>query len=250
MAVTDLGGFGPHPSTGNAPVLTKTQQGRKGNPMKTTTRYTWRTLLTLLASLAKPATDAVAAEFGTRSAAAEVPALAPAPNPGRKVVGQVASPAAIVEPAPAFVPENATALNLSGATVPSIAPWLDVAPLGKKPARKPSTRKPAPARDATGTHGTLNWQAGQERGSGVVAIAAGRSTCRYAVVETPTDWNGRAFRLEKLDAGSDPESRSYSVFVCNNGRDHRCDCKGFEAGKGKPCRHVNALKALAATCRV
>jgi len=201
----------------------------------TTTRYTARDLFTLLARLIKPITDAIAAEFPARP----TPAPTTTPNPGRKVVGLIATP---VE----FVPECAAAFSMSGAPVPSMAPWLDIAPIGVGPARKPSTRKAAPKRDETGTHGTLNWDAATK----TVAIKSGRNSCTYAVTETATDWEGRAFRLDKLEAGSDPESRTYSVFVCSKGQEHRCDCKGFEMGNGKPCRHVNALKALTATARV
>src|SRR4051794_9301089 len=104
-----------------------------------TCRYTLRDLVTLLARLAKPITDALAAEFPASS----TPTPAFTPNPGRKVVGAVAAvePTA-AEPSP-FVPAPAAALSIPAATVPSMAPWLDVAPIAQKPARKVTTRKPA-----------------------------------------------------------------------------------------------------------
>ncbi len=244
--------------------------------MKTRTWYTVLDLFTLLARLAKPATDALADErAAVRKLLTPAPAATFTPNPGRAVVGQgvdrvAATPVVPVEPAQ-FVPECAAAFSMpADGNIPSMAPWLDVAPIAAKPARKLAARTTAPTttrtsttprrtptskRDATGTHGTLNWKAGQGEGAcagtaGTVVIKAGRTSCSYAVTETPTDWDGRAFRLDKLDAGSDPESRSYSVFVCRRGTAHRCDCKGFESGNGKPCKHVNAVKALAATARV
>jgi hypothetical protein len=77
----------------------------------------------------------------------------------------------------------------------------------------------------------------------VVRIDTRRSSTSYAVVEFPTDFKGRAFRLEKLDAGSDAESEAYEVLCGRAGEFDRCDCRGFLRWN-LPCKHVNAMKAL------
>ena len=173
-----------------------------------TTRYTARDLFTFLACLVKPATDAIHAELRTSRDAPTLAAVQPIPV------------------AEELIPQSAAAFSMpSAVTVPSMAPWLEITPIGAKPARK-ATRKPAAKRDETGTHGTLNWDAEAR----TVVIKSGRSSCTYAVTETPTDWDGRAFRLDKLEAGSDPESRTYSVFVCRKGQEHRTRKEQAEAG--------------------
>jgi hypothetical protein len=79
---------------------------------------------------------------------------------------------------------------------------------------------------------------------GRVVIEAPGKWCEYRLTEFPTGWDGRGFRLDKLAAGTDPESENYDVFVGRNRQDVRCDCKGFTYGRGKPCKHIAAVVAL------
>ncbi len=198
--------------------------------------YSLADLVSLFARLAKPVTDAIAAEFTPRPTA--VPAYTP--NPGRKVVGAIAT-----EAAPLASTTSTTTAHVATAVEPSTAPHLAIAPIGTRPARKASRR------DATGTHGVMDWKPDTQPGTGTLTIKAGRSTATYRVAETRTDWNGRAFHLTKLAGGTDRENEAYDVFVCTGPKDsHQCDCKGFAFGKGKPCKHVNAARVLVESNRL
>jgi hypothetical protein len=95
-------------------------------------------------------------------------------------------------------------------------------------------------------HAGIDWTPGVFPGCGVLSIKQKRCYCSYVVTEFACGWDGRAFRMRKVEgqAGSDAEGESYDVF-CHRGRqDHRCDCKGFEFGRGKPCKHVLSALAL------
>ncbi len=82
-------------------------------------------------------------------------------------------------------------------------------------------------------------------GHGVLTIRQKRPPeAGYSVAEFAAD-GGRAFRLEKLDAGSDATEEGYEVFVGDgqSGEFSRCCCKGFE--RFGHCKHVEAAQALA-----
>lgn len=74
---------------------------------------------------------------------------------------------------------------------------------------------------------------------GTVTIRCSRMVSVYDVTEFLTKWSGRAFQLVK--AGGE---EAYNVFVARDGRNHECDCAGFAYGRGKPCRHIEAMKAV------
>lgn len=79
---------------------------------------------------------------------------------------------------------------------------------------------------------------------GVLRIESPGKRVEFAVDEFPTGWDGRGFHLAKLDGAigkHDEECQSYDVFVGRNGQDCRCDCRGFVFGKGKKCRHLEAV---------
>ena len=80
--------------------------------------------------------------------------------------------------------------------------------------------------------------------AGVLAIKQKRGYTSYVVCEFPTDWPGRAFHFAKLTAGRDKTEERYDCFLAANGRDRRCDCKGF--GFTGRCKHLAALDALVA----
>lgn len=78
-------------------------------------------------------------------------------------------------------------------------------------------------------------------GAGVLTIATDRGATEYALVETETDWAGRAFALVKIGAdGEEPEQ--YSCFV-GSAVDSRCECKGWLRWQ-TPCKHLLALRQL------
>lgn len=70
----------------------------------------------------------------------------------------------------------------------------------------------------------------------------GQDSATYLLTEFPPDagfGDGRAFRLDKADG-----SEGYNLFVAANPQDCLCDCAGFAYGRGRPCKHVTALRAL------
>jgi hypothetical protein len=79
---------------------------------------------------------------------------------------------------------------------------------------------------------------------GVLRIDTTRTSVTYRVEELPAP-DGRAFRFSKTDkAAGDPEGDDYTPFVGRVTRLDTCDCRGFIFGRGKPCKHVNAARAL------
>jgi hypothetical protein len=97
----------------------------------------------------------------------------------------------------------------------------------------------------TSPRGAIHWTPSAEQaGSGLLEICTSRVYATYFVLEYGTQWDGRAFNFVKVTEGSDGRSESYDVFCSRNGQDHQCSCKGFTYGKGKPCKHVAAAKAL------
>ncbi len=93
-------------------------------------------------------------------------------------------------------------------------------------------------------HNSINWSPGRTRGTGLLAVHTMRSTVSYLVIEFGCDGEGRAFHMAKVDEGTDREEVTYDVFCGRNPRDHQCSCKGFAFGRGKPCKHINAIAAL------
>jgi hypothetical protein len=95
-------------------------------------------------------------------------------------------------------------------------------------------------------HAGLDWTPGDHPGCGELHIKTARCHCRYRVTETATDpryADGRAWRLEKLSAGSDCEASDYFVFVS---RRHpsadSCECRGFL--RWGSCKHIASIRAL------
>lgn len=74
----------------------------------------------------------------------------------------------------------------------------------------------------------------------VLVIRKGRIEELYDVAEFPTGWQGRAFTLIKNNG-----VESCNVFVAQNGQDHLCDCRSFEA-HGR-CKHHDAIQHLLTT---
>jgi SWIM zinc finger len=97
-------------------------------------------------------------------------------------------------------------------------------------------------------HSALNWTPATDDGppAGLLAIHTDRASATYEVTEFPTGWDGRGFHLAKLAGGTDAEGESYDVFCARNGQDRQCSCKGFAFGRGKNCKHIEALLALIA----
>ncbi|MBA4191972.1 MAG: hypothetical protein C0467_28670 [Planctomycetaceae bacterium] len=93
-------------------------------------------------------------------------------------------------------------------------------------------------------HAGIRWTL-TAAGKGLLSIEAPRKCAVYVVVEFQTAWAGRAFHFECLGGQSDKDSLKggYDVFI---GRPHetRCDCKGWAYGRGKPCRHIAAVRAI------
>jgi hypothetical protein len=99
-------------------------------------------------------------------------------------------------------------------------------------------------------HPGILWTPGVFPGTGKLVIQGDHSYVAYAVAEMPTEWRGTAARLMKFadTPGSDGGSESYEVFCAAPGSREadQCSCKGFAYGKGKPCKHIEAVKALVA----
>jgi hypothetical protein len=77
---------------------------------------------------------------------------------------------------------------------------------------------------------------------GLLTVGTAKAITTYGVTEMETAWEGRAFKLDVIRGGTDPESEFYHVFAANNPQDRSCDCKGFTY-KGH-CKHVAAVEAL------
>lgn len=75
------------------------------------------------------------------------------------------------------------------------------------------------------------------RGVGTLELTDSRAHVRYAVCDLPTP-AGRAFRLTKADR----ENCTVTV-VAGRGE---CECKGFVFGRGKACKHLEAVRAMEA----
>src|SRR5262245_1846842 len=97
---------------------------------------------------------------------------------------------------------------------------------------------------ATSRYSAFTWCPYEETGrtTGTLTIHTDRTDAVYAVAEFGTRWEGRAFALTKVEGGSDQESGNYDVFISARDRNADvCDCKGFAFGRGKPCKHVEAM---------
>lgn len=93
-------------------------------------------------------------------------------------------------------------------------------------------------------HNGILWTPGEVPGTGLLVVHTARASVSYRVTEFATDW-GRGFHMAKDGTpGSDAQSEAYDVLVCSDPRGHRCDCKGFTFGHGKPCKHIAAALAL------
>ena len=64
----------------------------------------------------------------------------------------------------------------------------------------------------------IDWTPADQPGAGLLLIKTKRSYCEYRVSELQTQWDGRAFRLDKiaLASSTDPDENAYHVFVCKN----------------------------------
>lgn len=88
-------------------------------------------------------------------------------------------------------------------------------------------------------HNRILFIASDRQTGGVLTLTTDRSADTYAVVESVSDWTGRAFILAKYEG-----EEVYSVF-CTAGADpSRCDCIGHE--HHGHCKHVAALERLIA----
>lgn len=93
---------------------------------------------------------------------------------------------------------------------------------------------------------TLLWSPGSLPGCGVAEIIGRKSGTTYTVNEFPTEWSGRAFRMEKLpgDAGTDASQEAYDLFCGTDPRQDRCGCRGF--ARWHHCKHLDAATTLIA----
>lgn len=83
-------------------------------------------------------------------------------------------------------------------------------------------------------------------GCGLLIVEKPRQVATYAVTEFQTPWDGRAFHFVCLGGQSDKEAapEGYDVFFYRGGQDHQCSCKGFAHGRGKLCKHLEAVRAI------
>lgn len=83
-------------------------------------------------------------------------------------------------------------------------------------------------------------------GRGLLIIESPGRMATYAAGEFPCQWDGRAFHLSCVGGQTDPEGAAdgYNVFVARGGHGHRCDCRGFSYGRGKPCKHILACVSI------
>jgi hypothetical protein len=88
----------------------------------------------------------------------------------------------------------------------------------------------------------MTWTPGDRPGTGSLTVTDTRTHVTYAVHELPVGrgFTGRAVRLTKADG------ERYAVRCGSADHDHSCDCAGHTYGRGKPCKHVEALRALLA----
>lgn len=89
-------------------------------------------------------------------------------------------------------------------------------------------------------HNALNFVPGEVAGSGLLTLMT-TNVVEYRVHEFGNDFHGRSFKLTKL-ASEDTEDESYAVFVGDH--ETHCDCKGYAYGRGKPCKHIEAVRSL------
>jgi hypothetical protein len=94
---------------------------------------------------------------------------------------------------------------------------------------------------ATQTHANraMTWEPAGN-GCGVLAITDTKTHTRYGVCRRPIGkgFAGVAFKLTKADG------EVYCVRVGDAAEDVSCDCKGFAFGRGKPCKHVAAVRGM------
>ncbi len=93
----------------------------------------------------------------------------------------------------------------------------------------------------------IDWTPADQPGSGLLLIKTRRDYCEYRVSELRTEWDGRAFRLDKitLASGTDPDESAYHVFVCKNAADRMCECRGH-VFQGVDRKHLAAILTLVA----
>lgn len=145
--------------------------------------------------------------------------------------------------APIQAHRSRDAITHQHATPPAPAPPAPPAPRPAKPAVHefdlPHAKGEPPIR--------IRFAAGLIRGSGVLVAKCRTANVSYTVVETPTDWKGRAFRLEKLPGavGDDKQNAAYDVFCAADSPagDH-CDCKGTNSSRKGTCKHKEAIRTL------
>jgi hypothetical protein len=90
----------------------------------------------------------------------------------------------------------------------------------------------------TSAHRACTWTP-VKAGVGVLTVSDKRTHTKYAVCELPVarGFGGRAFKLTKTTG------EHYCVRV-NGEHDSTCDCAGFAYGRGKACKHIDAVAAL------
>ncbi len=83
-------------------------------------------------------------------------------------------------------------------------------------------------------------------GIGLLFIETTRLSACYQIAEFQTPWDGRAFHFTCLGGQTDRESipEGYDVFLSHSGREFHCGCKGFAYGRGKPCKHIESVRAI------
>lgn len=85
----------------------------------------------------------------------------------------------------------------------------------------------------------IRWQPSADPSRGILTVYVRNKPTRYEVTEFRCDLPGRAFRLEKLDGGTDAEADAYCVFVANDPTRHSCECKGHH--RHGHCKHISAI---------
>lgn len=75
----------------------------------------------------------------------------------------------------------------------------------------------------------------------VITLQSKGKNQEYSIDEFPTDWDGRAFKFQKLGSND-----HYEVFICNQGHDQdECDCADATF-RERRCKHMAAIRAILA----
>ena len=72
-----------------------------------------------------------------------------------------------------------------------------------------------------------------------VTLQSKKGVVDYEVNEFETNFNGRGFRLQKVN-----NEDHYNVFICNQGHDQdTCDCADATF-RERRCKHIDAVRAI------